>query len=75
MRLKLCEVNGGLNQTRPCDSRYFGMLAEFWLGLQMDYDLDVAEGEKADRIRCEVQVYGVGEMCIHRPRYGVCVFN
>lgn len=33
-------------------SRYFGMSAQFWLGLQMDYDLDVEEdklGNKLDR--------------------------
>lgn len=36
---------------------YFDMSPEFWLGLQMDYDLDVAEDESADRISREVQVY------------------
>lgn len=39
-------------------ARYFDMSPEFWLGLQMDYDLDVAVDETADRIRREVQVYG-----------------
>lgn len=32
--------------------RYFNMSPQFWLGLQMDYDLDIAEdeiGEKLDR--------------------------
>jgi len=38
-------------------ARYFDMSAEFWLGLQMDYDLDVAEEESAERIREEVRVY------------------
>ncbi len=38
-------------------ARYFDMSPEFWLGLQMDYDLDVAEDESADLIRREVQVY------------------
>ena len=38
-------------------ARYFDMFPEFWLGLQMDYDLDVAADESADRIRREVQVY------------------
>ncbi|MBK9092733.1 MAG: HigA family addiction module antidote protein [Anaerolineae bacterium] len=32
-------------------ARYFGTSAHFWLGLQMDYDLDVAEDELDDRIR------------------------
>ena len=38
-------------------ARFFDMSAEFWLGLQMDYDLDVAEDESADLIRQEVRVY------------------
>ena len=38
-------------------ARYFDMSPEFWLGLQMDYDLDVAEDKSADRIRREVQVF------------------
>jgi addiction module HigA family antidote len=33
---------------------YFDISPEFWLGLQMDYDLDVAEDESADLIRREV---------------------
>ena len=32
-------------------ARYFGTPAHFWLGLQMDYDLDVAEDALDDRIR------------------------
>lgn len=35
-------------------STYFGNSASFWLGLQMDYDLDVAEDKLADKIRAEV---------------------
>jgi addiction module HigA family antidote len=34
-------------------ARYFGTSAKFWLGLQMDYDLDIAEdeiGERLDRV-------------------------
>ena len=38
-------------------ARYFGMSPQFWLGLQMDYDLDVAEDELADQINREVRVY------------------
>jgi addiction module HigA family antidote len=33
---------------------FFGNSASFWLGLQMDYDLDVAADESAVRIREEV---------------------
>ena len=36
-------------------ARYFGNSAEFWLGLQMDYDLDVAEDRLSGRIREEVR--------------------
>ncbi|MBW7908766.1 MAG: HigA family addiction module antidote protein [Kiritimatiellae bacterium] len=35
-------------------SVYFGNSASFWLGLQMDYDLDVAEDHSAKRIQKEV---------------------
>ena len=35
-------------------ARYFGMSPRFWLGLQMDYDLDVAEDEMGDRLSQEV---------------------
>jgi addiction module HigA family antidote len=36
-------------------SRFFGNSASFWLGLQMDYDLDVAEDALASRIDKEVR--------------------
>ena len=35
-------------------ARFFGNSASFWLGLQMDYDLDVAADESASDIRHEV---------------------
>jgi len=38
-------------------AKYFNMSARFWLGLQTDYDLDVAEDRLADRLDKEVQVY------------------
>ena len=38
-------------------SRYFGTSAEFWLGLQADYDLDVASDRLADRIAREVKAF------------------
>ncbi|MCK9304433.1 MAG: HigA family addiction module antitoxin [Bacteroidales bacterium] len=34
---------------------YFGNSASFWMGLQMDYDLDIAEDNLAHRIRKEVR--------------------
>ena len=38
-------------------SRFFGTSAEFWLGLQTDFDLDTASDRLADRILREVKVY------------------
>ncbi len=37
-------------------ARYFGMSPQFWLGLQMDYDLDVEEDRLSKRLE-EVKVY------------------
>jgi len=37
-------------------ARYFGTTPQFWLGLQADYDLDVAEDELGERLEREVQV-------------------
>ena len=36
-------------------SRYFGTSAKFWLGLQADYDLDLAEDRLGDRLDEEVR--------------------
>lgn len=36
-------------------SVYFGNSASFWLGLQMDYDLDIAEDTLALKIKNEVR--------------------
>jgi len=38
-------------------AKYFNMSPQFWLGLQVDYDLDVAEDKLSDRLEKEVQVY------------------
>jgi addiction module HigA family antidote len=38
-------------------AKYFKMSPQFWLGLQMDYDLDVAEDQLADRLEQEVREY------------------
>ena len=37
--------------------RYFNMSPQFWLGLQMDYDLDLAEDELVEKIAKEVKVF------------------
>ncbi len=40
-------------------SRFFGNSAQFWMGLQSDYDLDLAEDELGDRLEREVRAYFV----------------
>lgn len=37
--------------------RFFKNSPQFWLGLQMDYDLDVAEDKLNDRLDREIQPY------------------
>jgi antitoxin HigA-1 len=37
-------------------ARYFGTTPQFWLGLQADFDLDVASEEMGDRLKQEVMV-------------------
>jgi addiction module HigA family antidote len=41
-------------------ARYFGTSAAVWLRLQVQYDLEIAEGELSDRIKREVKI-------LHRP--------
>ena len=38
-------------------ARYFNMSPQFWLGLQMDYELDIAEDTLAERLEREVRPY------------------
>ncbi len=38
-------------------ARYFKMSPQFWLGLQMDYDLDIEEDKLSKRLEKEVSVY------------------
>lgn len=38
-------------------ARYFGTSPQFWLGLQMDYDLDVTVDALAGRLEREVKLY------------------
>ncbi len=37
-------------------ARYFGNSQQFWLGLQIDYDLDIEEERLSSRLRREVRV-------------------
>lgn len=38
-------------------AQFFDMLPQFWLGLQMDYDLDVAQDEIGEQLKQEVITY------------------
>jgi addiction module HigA family antidote len=38
-------------------AQFFDMSPQFWLGLQMDYDLDVAQDEIGEQLKQEVIVY------------------
>lgn len=38
-------------------ARFFGTSSEFWLGLQSQYDLDIAAEELGERLKKEVKVY------------------
>ncbi len=40
---------------------YFDMSPQFWLGLQMDYDLDVVEDESGEQLKKEVAVMASNE--------------
>jgi addiction module HigA family antidote len=40
-------------------ARYFGMSPQFWLGLQMDYDLDIEEDKLGKRLEREVRPYAL----------------
>jgi len=38
-------------------ARYFGMSPQFWLGLQMGYDLDIEEDRLGERLQRDVHEY------------------
>ncbi len=40
-------------------ARYFGTSPQFWLGLQMDYELDIAEDTIAERLDREIRPYAL----------------
>ena len=57
-------INQIVHQTRSISadtalrlSKYFGTSAQFWLGLQMRYDLDVEEDRLDGRLETEVKIY------------------
>jgi addiction module HigA family antidote len=44
-------------------AHYFKMSPQFWLGLQMDYDLDIEEDKLSKRLEKEVSIYET----VHEP--------
>ena len=44
-------------------AHYFKMSPQFWLGLQMDYDLDIEEDKLSTRLEKEVSIYET----VHEP--------
>jgi addiction module HigA family antidote len=38
-------------------AKYFNTSPQFWLGLQMDYDLDITEDQVGNRIKKEIHTY------------------
>lgn len=42
---------------------YFGTSPHFWLGLQTDYDLDVAEDKLGDRLKRDIRDYATSSQC------------
>ncbi len=40
-------------------ARFFGTTPQFWMGLQSDYDLDVAADKLGDRLEKEVRVHAL----------------
>ena len=46
-------------------ARYFGMSPQFWMGLQMDYALDVAQDKLSDRLEKEVRPYTEVVQAVH----------
>ncbi len=43
-------------------ARYFGNSPQFWLGLQTDYDLDLAEDNLGNRLDREIRAHAVYPM-------------
>ena len=40
-------------------ARYFGMSVEFWMGIQMHYNIEMAKMELSNRLEEEVKVYAM----------------
>lgn len=48
-------------------ARYFGMSPQFWMGIQMDYALDVAEDELSGRLEIEVRPHSGAKLVTKNP--------
>ncbi len=48
-------------------ARYFGMSPQFWMGIQMDYALDVAEDELSGRLEIEVRPHSGTKLVTKNP--------
>jgi len=64
IRLPRARIEGILQQKRRITpnialrlAKVFGTSAQFWLGLQMDYDLDMEGDRLAEKIEKEVKVF------------------
>jgi len=42
-------------------ARYFGVSPDFWMGLQMDYDLDMAADKMENVLQRDVKIYSATE--------------
>jgi len=60
---RINEIVRGMRRITPDTAlrlaKYFGVTPQFWLGLQMDYDLDVATDELSEKIEKEVNVHSL----------------
>jgi addiction module HigA family antidote len=45
-------------------ARYFGTSPQFWLGLQRDYDLDIATEALGERLEREVKVFRIRKQTV-----------
>lgn len=52
--------------TALCLARYFGNSPQFWLGLQMDDDLDVTEDRLGSWLDCEIKTQAAVPKCAKR---------
>jgi antitoxin HigA-1 len=56
--MKLFTKNGGVTaDTAIRLGKYFEMSPQFWLGLQMDYDLDTPQDQMEKESKLQIQSY------------------